>query len=93
MRTKKAHSTTNFLKVTNSIIADHVKWERTDDPYFPFRVNYCGVECKIRLNDFPDEQLYTLVIEDNDTLSFSTWPQTWARPTRRTPRAEAASIR
>jgi hypothetical protein len=32
---------------------------------------------RVRLNDFPDDYMYTLLIDDRDASSFLDWPQTW----------------
>ncbi|ADE53344.1 hypothetical protein Caka_0319 [Coraliomargarita akajimensis DSM 45221] len=37
-------------------------------------------EWKIRLNDFPDDPTYTLIIEKSETLHFDDWPDFWIRP-------------
>jgi hypothetical protein len=67
-------------KVGRAIFSKHVKWDRTKDETFPFLANVEGVAVKIRLNEFPDEHLYTLFVEDEETFSFNTWPVQWERP-------------
>src|SRR5262245_2462600 len=70
----------NHRRIAQAILADDVKWERTGDPFLPFRVDYRGVLCRIRLNNFPDDQLYTLMVDGSAMVSFSTWPSRWLRP-------------
>lgn len=35
---------------------------------------------QIRMNDFPDEPLYTLLIDDVEIIHFNEWPDKWLRP-------------
>lgn len=39
-----------------------------------------GATWKIRLNDFPDEPLYTLILGDQEVIHFDDWPSFWTRP-------------
>jgi hypothetical protein len=40
-----------------------------------------GQQWLIRLNDFPDEPLFTLLIGGAEVLHFNEWPKEWgARP-------------
>lgn len=34
---------------------------------------------KIRLNDFPDEPLYTLVVDGREIIHFNEWPMEWRK--------------
>jgi hypothetical protein len=34
----------------------------------------------IRMNDFPDEPLYTLFDDGKEILHFNDWPEVWCRP-------------
>jgi hypothetical protein len=34
----------------------------------------------IRLNDFPDEPLYSLLINGDEIIHFDEWPANWNRP-------------
>jgi len=37
-------------------------------------------EWTIRLNDFPDEPAYTLMIDIEEIIHFDDWPDFWDRP-------------
>jgi hypothetical protein len=39
-----------------------------------------GEQCLIRINDFPDEHLYTLMVNDQEVVHFDDWPLCWTRP-------------
>ena len=34
----------------------------------------------IRINDFPEEPLYTLLVDGEEILHFDDWPHFWIRP-------------
>lgn len=34
---------------------------------------------KIRLNDFPEEPMYTLIVEEEEMLNFTDWPDSWKK--------------
>jgi len=57
-----------------------VVWEKTKDPFFPYAGEAVGHKCAIRLNDFPDEPLYTLFIDGEMALHLEDWPPPWIRP-------------
>ncbi len=56
-------------------------WEKGVDPEYPYRVEIEGQQCLIRLNDFPDEHLYTLLVAGVGVADFDDWPSNWVRPT------------
>ena len=39
-----------------------------------------GEQCLIRINDFPDDHLYTLIVNDREVAHFDDWPLCWTRP-------------
>ena len=41
--------------------------------------NVSGNEWKIRVNDFPDEPCYTLIINNKEIMHFDDWPSFWDR--------------
>ncbi len=57
-----------------------VSWKKTNDPEFPFEALVNGKCWKLRLNDFPQQLLYTLFIDDREEESFDLWPQAWIKP-------------
>lgn len=39
-----------------------------------------GASGQIRMNDFPDEPLYTLLIDNVEVIHFNEWPERWSKP-------------
>jgi hypothetical protein len=61
-------------------LACKLAWKRTDDlehPWATSEVN--GQDWQVRLNDFPDDVMYTLVIGGARVDDFHDWPETWQR--------------
>lgn len=57
-----------------------LKWFNTEDAEYPL-VSNVNEECwRIRINDFPEEPLYTLFIEKRLVVSFNDWPSSWKKP-------------
>lgn len=61
-------------------LAEKVVWKRGTEPNYPYEVECEGERLVIRLNDFPDEPLYTLLVNDVELAHFDDWPKPWARP-------------
>ncbi|EPX55580.1 hypothetical protein D187_009191 [Cystobacter fuscus DSM 2262] len=57
-----------------------LKWEKTPDAFHPMRTEVDGQELRIRVGDFPEESLYTLLAGDQELAQFDDWPKTWQRP-------------
>jgi hypothetical protein len=57
-----------------------IDWERTLDAEYPYRTTISGKRCTIRVNDFPAEPIYTLVINGLDALDLEDWPAVWTKP-------------
>ena len=79
MRTK----TLNYLDKT-------IAWKPTTNPLYPFAAEFEGEKCFIRLNDFPDEHLYTLIVNGKEIISFDDWSAKWSRPTKKKRVSQAA---
>ena len=62
------------------LLATPVCWKMTADPFFPYAVQVQQEWWEIRLNDFPAEPMYTLMVEGNAVVDFETWPVCWERP-------------
>ncbi len=56
-----------------------VSWQYAQDPLYPYTAQVDNKMWMIRLNDFPEEALYTLIIDDNEITSFDDWPVQWSR--------------
>jgi len=61
-------------------LEEKVIWHKGTDPQYPYVGKYDQEECLIRLNDFPDEPLYTLIVNGAEVASFDDWPNQWERP-------------
>jgi len=73
-------STLSFETANNWDAFTHLRdhrpvWKRnSDDKYIVFVASVADGTWKIRLNDFPDEPLYTLIINQNEIIHFDDWP-------------------
>lgn len=45
-----------------------------------YEANVGRLEGRVRMNDFPDEPLYTLLIGNIEVIHFNEWPVTWSKP-------------
>ena len=55
-----------------------IHWHRTAHPDLPFSANVDGSQWQLRLNDFPAEPLYTLLIDGQPIGDLDDLPPTWA---------------
>jgi hypothetical protein len=56
-----------------------VFWQATGDLDIPWQAEVDGQIWQVRLNDFPDEWMYTLLIEGQVAGDLHDWPQAWNR--------------
>jgi hypothetical protein len=61
-------------------LATPIVWEETGGGEFPYRATLAGQTLTIRINDFPAEPLYTLLIEGKEVEDLEDWPSAWVRP-------------
>lgn len=54
-------------------------WHKTNDPEYPYETTHETQKLTIRLNDFPEEHLYTLLADAEPVISFDDWPDIWIR--------------
>jgi len=69
-----------FDKIANTVFGISVKWEENSDSdadVFPLKAIVNSVPWKLRINDFPEEPMYTLFIEDEAIITFDDRPDTW----------------
>ena len=65
------------MKISN-YLSKTIKWNATGDAEYPYSAILEGKGLRIRLNDFPSENLYTLIVSDAE-FDFDDWPSSWAR--------------
>lgn len=61
-------------------LEEKIVWKPGMDSLHPYSTEFEGEQYLIRLNDFPDEHLYTLLIDGKEIAHFDDWPQSWTRP-------------
>ena len=61
------------------MLAREVAWSPTGDPGAPWAADVEGARWRVRLNDFPDEIMYTLLVNDAAAGNFHDWPERWRR--------------
>lgn len=57
-----------------------IEWLEGEDPEYPYETEHEGRKLLVRLNDFPAEELYTLMAGDEEIANFNDWPDSWKRP-------------
>jgi len=57
-----------------------VYFTRGDSAEFPFRAEVDGQRWVVRINDFPERALYSLLIDDREAGDLDDWPQAWRKP-------------
>ncbi|QSQ23304.1 hypothetical protein JY651_50940 [Pyxidicoccus parkwayensis] len=64
----------------DELMTRKLSWSKVSDPEHPFRAQVDGHTLTIRLNDFPEEPMYSLLIDGKDASDFDDWPKIWSRP-------------
>lgn len=60
-------------------LARELSWRSTGDPIFPWAAEVDGNSWRVRINDFPDELMYSLMVGSESAGDFHDWPETWQR--------------
>jgi hypothetical protein len=63
-------------------LAVRVEWLETGDPLSPYAATVNGERWALRINDFPDEPLWTLLVDGRAILDIDDFPAAWLRPRR-----------
>lgn len=56
-----------------------VTWGPGPDTELVYAAEVDGQRWTIRLGDFPDEALYTLIVDGEEVARFDDWPAAWRR--------------
>ncbi len=65
---------------SHNYLEEKMVWKEGGEPVYPYITNISGEKCLIRINDFPNDHLYTLIVNDKEVVSFDDWPKHWSRP-------------
>jgi uncharacterized protein YjaG (DUF416 family) len=82
-RRKKKGSAHQVPEFTANL-ARALSWNLTGDPFQPWKTEVDGTIWHIRINDFPDELMYSLIIGSENAGDFHDWPEIWQRPSEST---------
>jgi hypothetical protein len=61
------------------LLKNRLTWRSTGDDAFPWDISEPRSRLQIRLNDYPDEWMYTLFRNAKPLGDFHDWPSTWER--------------
>lgn len=61
-------------------LEERVVWRPGASAEYPYEGELDGERLVIRVNDFPNENLYTLIVNDVEVASFDDWPNQWTKP-------------
>jgi len=56
-----------------------IKWSNGINAEFPYQTVCDESRLMIRVNDFPEEHFYTLIVDDEEVGDFDDWPDNWIR--------------
>jgi hypothetical protein len=62
------------------LLKGHMTYISTDDPEYPLATKANGKAWRVRVNDFPDAPLYTLIVHGAEVMDFDNFPKNWNRP-------------
>jgi hypothetical protein len=68
------------MSLAGILVAMPIEWEHSGDGEFPYRVRILEREFTIRVNDFPAEPLYTIMVDGAELAHLEDWPGVWRRP-------------
>jgi hypothetical protein len=75
---------TNFNDESSLIVQELLKqelfWKNTDNSEFPYSLEFNSTFLELRINDFPEESLYTLFIDSISVYNFDDLPDCWQIP-------------
>lgn len=67
-------------QIVAGLLATPVDWEPTGDGEIPYRAQVDSRTWAVRVNDFPAEPLYTLLVDGEVQADLEDWPAAWTKP-------------
>jgi hypothetical protein len=77
---RKEKGLAHTVAALGEYLARAITWSGSDDPEHPWTAEVAGQRWRVRINDFPDDLMYSLVIGDTVIGDFHDWLETWQRP-------------
>lgn len=68
------------LPIVNRLAATPIAWDHTGDGEIPYSTRIGDRVLTIRVNDFPAEPLYTLLVDGEEVMDMEDWPAAWEMP-------------
>ena len=79
-RRKKSSPEAKAAMALGERMMREIAWDATGDVDFPWSAGVDGARWRVRINDFPDEPMYSLEIDGVIVGDFNDWPELWTRP-------------
>jgi len=76
---RKKKGLTHAAPDLGETLARELAWRSTDDRIYPWATEVDGNAWRVRVNDFPDDLMYSLMIGNITAGDFHDWPGTWRR--------------
>lgn len=67
-------------QIAEKRLAQSIVWHRTGDGELPYAALLDGRAHCVRVNDFPAEPLYSLLVEGEWLADLEDWPANWVKP-------------
>jgi hypothetical protein len=64
----------------DGLLRTKASWQPTKQPDWPLEARIEEKLWRLRVNEFPEDHLYTLWIDREEIGSFDNWPRAWQRP-------------
>jgi hypothetical protein len=68
--------------VLGQLLNSKIDWHKTKESPYVFKSTHQGTALRLRLNDFPDEPLCTVIVDGTET-DISEFPKCWTLPRHR----------
>lgn len=67
--------------ISEKLFKQHLVWQTGENALYPYKIFVDGSEYFIRLNDWPEEPMYSLLDSNRKLLAnMDGWPRVWQKP-------------